>query len=136
MDAPLNRQSEDRRAKYALLVTALAPVLPQILGSAFNIWYNIALVDPLLGTAELKRRFVETVIVYNGLCYPVGVYVWLRLVYSLRPAFRRLHAGRAFRRRFFTGRAGASFVCRFGARSFAVLAGSSAFRSFSSRWEQ
>jgi adenylate cyclase len=93
MDAPLNRQSEDRRAKYALLVTALAPVLPQILGSAFNIWYNMAVVDPLLGTAEIKRRFLQTVIVYNALCYPVGIYVWLRLVYSLRPAFKRLQAG-------------------------------------------
>ena len=73
-----------------MLVTALAPVLPQILGSAFNIWYNIAVVDPLLATAELKQRFLQTVIVYNSLCYPVCAYVWLRLVYSLRPAFKRL----------------------------------------------
>jgi adenylate cyclase len=93
MDAPLNRQSEARRVKYALLVTALAIVLPQILGSAFNIWYNITVVNPLLGTAELKRRFLQTVIVYNSFCYPVGAYVWLRLVYSLRPAFRRLQSG-------------------------------------------
>ena len=93
MDASLNAQSEARRAKYALLVTALALVLPQILGSAFNIWYNIAVVDPLLATPELKRRFLQTVIVYNSLCYPVGAYVWLRLVYSLRPAFKRLQTG-------------------------------------------
>jgi adenylate cyclase len=93
MDAPLNRQSEARRAKYALLVTALAPALPQILGSAFNIWYNIAIIDPLMGTAELKRRFLQTVIVYNSFCYPVGAYAWLRLVYSLKPAFKRLQAG-------------------------------------------
>jgi adenylate cyclase len=93
MDASLNAQSEARRAKYALLVTALAPVLPQILGSAFNIWYNIAVVDPLLATSELKRRFLQTVIVYNSLCYPLVACVWLRLVYSLRPAFKRLQTG-------------------------------------------
>jgi adenylate cyclase len=93
MDAPLSGQSEARRAKYALLVTALALGLPQILGSAFNIWYNIVVVDPLLGTAELKRRFLQTVIVYNCLCYPVIAYAWLRLVYSLKPAFKQLQSG-------------------------------------------
>jgi adenylate cyclase len=93
MDSPLNRQNEARRAKYALLVTALSLAAPQILGSAFNIWYNITVVDPLLGIAELKRRFLQTVIVYNSFCYPVGAYIWLRLVYSLRPAFRRLQSG-------------------------------------------
>jgi len=28
------------RERYSLLLTALAPVVPQIIGSAFNIWYN------------------------------------------------------------------------------------------------
>jgi adenylate cyclase len=93
MHTSLNRQSDARRIKYAFLVTAFAPALPQILGSAFNIWYNIAVVDPLLVTDELKRRFLQTVIVYNSLCYPVGFYVWLRLVYSLRPVIERLQAG-------------------------------------------
>jgi adenylate cyclase len=93
MHTSLNRQSEAQRIKYALLVTALAPALPQILGSAFNIWYNIAVVDPLLVTPALKRRFLETVIVYNCLCYPVGFYVWVRLVFSLRPVLEPLQAG-------------------------------------------
>ena len=86
-------QSEARRIKYALLVTALAPALPQILGSAFNIWYNIAVVDPLLVTAALKRRFLQTIVVYNSICYPIGFYLWVRLVYSLRPVLERLQAG-------------------------------------------
>lgn len=84
---------EARRNRYALLLTALAPLLPQILGSAFNIWYNIIIVDPLLATAALKQRFLMTVIVYNSVCYPVAVYLWLRLVYSLRPALRKLESG-------------------------------------------
>ena len=49
------------RIGYALLLTALSPLLPQILGSAFNIWYNIIIVDPLLTTAALKQRFLSTV---------------------------------------------------------------------------
>jgi adenylate cyclase len=93
MDGLVNARPEARRIKYALLVTALAPLLPQILGSAFNIWYNIIIIDPLLTTPALKERFMKTVIVYNSLCYPIGLYLWLRLVYSLRPALRKIERG-------------------------------------------
>ena len=95
MDGTVNALPEARRLKYALLVTALAPMLPQLLGSAFNIWYNIVIVDPLLTTPALRERFVETVVVYNSLCYPIAVYLWLRVVYSLRPALTRIERGEA-----------------------------------------
>src|SRR2546429_180601 len=36
------------RERYGLLLTALAPVVPQIIGSAFNIWYNTTVIQPLL----------------------------------------------------------------------------------------
>ena len=71
MDAPAKVRPQAVQISYALLITALSPVLPQILGSAFNIWYNIIIVDPLLTTAALKQRFLNTVIVYNIICYPV-----------------------------------------------------------------
>jgi adenylate cyclase len=93
MKGSVNAGSDAGRLKYVLLFTALAPVLPQILGSAFNIWYNIIIVDPLLDTAALKERFLKTVIVYNSVCYPLAVYLWLRLVYSLRPALSRIERG-------------------------------------------
>ena len=89
---PVRKQ---RQISYALLITALSPVLPQILGSAFNIWYNIIIVDPLLTTAALKQRFLSTVIVYNSICYPLVRYLWLRLVYSLRPALTKMRTWRA-----------------------------------------
>ncbi len=89
----MDARPEARRIRYALLVVALAPVLPQILGSAFNIWYNIILIDPLLTTPALKERFMKTVFVYNSVCYPLGIYLWLRLVYSLRPALRKIERG-------------------------------------------
>ena len=81
MDAALKR--------HPLLVTALAPLIPHLLGSAFNIWYNMTVIDPLLLTAGLKERFIATVIIWNALAYPAAVLIWLRLILSLRPAFQR-----------------------------------------------
>lgn len=81
------------RPRVALIVTALAPVIPQLLGSAFNIWYNLSVVEPLLGTAELKQRFLQTCIYYNALVYPVAMFVWLRQVLSIGPVLRTLHSG-------------------------------------------
>src|SRR5919108_3816600 len=79
------------RARYGLLVTALAPVIPQILGSAFNIWYNAAVVDPML-TPALRQRFFETVVAYNALVYPIGVYLWSKRIFSFRALLHRLQA--------------------------------------------
>src|ERR1700730_7497759 len=80
------------RERYGLLVTALAPVVPQILGSAFNIWYNATVIEPLL-TPALKQRFFEAVVLYNSVVYPVGVFLWLRRIFSFRDLFHRLCKG-------------------------------------------
>src|SRR5215475_9727507 len=81
------------RKRYGLLLTALAPVVPQILGSAFNIWYNTTVIRPLLVSPELKQRFYETVIAYNLVVYPIGVVLWLRRIFSFRELFHRLAEG-------------------------------------------
>ncbi len=83
------------RERYALLLTALAPVVPQILGSAFNIWYNTTVIYPLLTSPALKQRFFETIVVYNGVIYPIGVFLWLKRIFSFRDLFHRLRAGSA-----------------------------------------
>ncbi len=67
-------ESGAARAHYGLLLTALAPLIPQILGSAFNIWYNATVIDPMF-TPALRQRFFGTVIVYNAVVYPIGVYL-------------------------------------------------------------
>ena len=90
MDAALKAPS-----RYGLLVTGFAPLLPQIFGSAFNIWYNAVIVNPLLTTPALKQRFVETVVGYNVFAYPLAVGGWLWVVYSLRAHFHALLAGRS-----------------------------------------
>lgn len=93
MDAALSVPKCPRGQPMGLLLTALAPVVPQILGSVFNIWYNRNVVTPLLTTEALKHRFIETIIVFNVLTYPIAIFVWLRLVYSLREPFRQLCGG-------------------------------------------
>ena len=82
MDAALKR--------HPLLVTALAPLIPHLVGSAFNIWYNMKVIDPLLIAAGLRERFIQTVIVWNLIAYPIAVAVWAWLILSLRRSFHRL----------------------------------------------
>lgn len=79
--------------RHPFLVTALAPLIPHLLGSAFNIWYNMTVIDPLLVAAGLKQRFISTVIVWNAGAYPAAVMIWLWLILSLRPAYQRLAGG-------------------------------------------
>jgi adenylate cyclase len=79
--------------RHALLVTALAPLIPHLVGSAFNIWYNMTVIDPLLIAAGLKQRFVSTVIVWNAVAYPAAVAIWLWLIFSLRSTYQRLARG-------------------------------------------
>ena len=95
MDAPLNHPTPDPRCLRGLLLTALAPVIPQIAGSIVNIYYNVRVVTPLLDTAALKARFVATVIGYNVVVYPVAVGVWIWIILSLRGVYARLCAGEA-----------------------------------------
>src|SRR5215470_14537842 len=80
------------RERYGVLLTALAPVIPQILGSAFNIWYNATVIEPLLVSPALKQRFFDTVVAYNGIVYPIGVFLWLRRILSFRRLFHHLCA--------------------------------------------
>lgn len=71
-------------------LVACAPSLAQLLGSAFNIWYNFTYVQPLLNPEQLAT-FWQTVQVFNGIVYPLGGGLWLWLVFSLRYACQKLH---------------------------------------------
>jgi adenylate cyclase len=93
MDTP--EKVTTARKRYGLLLTALAPVVPQILGSAFNIWYNTTVIQPLLVSPGLKQRFIETIIIYNVVAFPIGIVLWLRRIMSFRELFHGLCAGMA-----------------------------------------
>jgi adenylate cyclase len=81
------------RGRYALLVTALAPVVPQILGAAFNLWYNAVVIAPMLTSPALKQRFFDTVIIYNPIVFPLGIWLWLQRIRSVARVFRSLEQG-------------------------------------------
>ncbi|HEY2124371.1 MAG TPA: adenylate/guanylate cyclase domain-containing protein [Chthoniobacterales bacterium] len=91
MDASLKHSP--RPVRYPLMVTALSPLIPHLLGSVFNIWYNMVIIDPLLRAAGLRNRFIATIIIWNVVAYPIALAVWLRLIYSLRSTFHRLLRG-------------------------------------------
>jgi adenylate cyclase len=82
------------RARYGLFLTALAPLVPQILGSAFNIWYNNTVIEPLL-TPALKQRFGWTWVLYTILAFLIGLVLWLKRILSFRELFHRLCNGSA-----------------------------------------
>lgn len=68
---------------WRLGLVAGAPILAQLLGSVFNIWYNYVYVQPLLSANELTV-FWRTVTIYNAIAYPIGIATWLWIVRSLQ----------------------------------------------------
>jgi len=88
-------QRSAARARYGLLVVALAPVVPQILGSAFNIWYNTTVIEPLLVSPALKQRFAWTWMLYTIVAFLIGLILWLRRIRSVGDFFHRLQKGQS-----------------------------------------
>ena len=82
------------RSRPTLLWIALAPLIPQLLGSVFNIWYNVVAIKPLLGDGALRDRFFLTVAIYNMVAYPAGVVIWVWCLFSLRPVLKHLRESR------------------------------------------
>ncbi len=77
-----------------LLLLVCAPLAAEFLSSAFNIWYNITHIKPLLTPAQLTV-FVNTIGVYNAFAYPATVGSWAWLVFSLwRPCLQVQHTQR------------------------------------------
>ena len=81
-----------RRTRRPLLITGLAPLVPILIGSAVNIWYNLTQIDPLL-TPRQRGIFVDTVAVFNLAVYPPAVGAWAWIVASLRGPMRALRRG-------------------------------------------
>ncbi|MFL6515900.1 MAG: adenylate/guanylate cyclase domain-containing protein [Chthoniobacterales bacterium] len=79
--------------RLALVLTALAPLVPQILGSAFNIWYNAVIIQPMLTPIGLTGRFLATIVVYNVIVFPVGIWLWLKRVHYFSKPFHLLRRG-------------------------------------------
>lgn len=67
---------------YRLAVVAATPIVAQLIGSAFNIWYNLTQVRPLLSEAQ-HERLVETISIFNFSIYPAATLLWLWIVLRL-----------------------------------------------------
>jgi adenylate cyclase len=81
-------------ASRALLLIGIAPLLPTLIGSLVNIWYNATQIEPLLTPAQ-HALFVRIVIVFNLVIYPPFVAIWAAVLLSLRAPLRAFAAGEA-----------------------------------------
>jgi adenylate cyclase len=77
---------------HPLLLTGSAPLVPSVIGSAVNIWYNLTHIEPLLTPAQ-HAVFVRTIAIYNVTAYPLLTGVWVWLLLTLRRPFRDLARG-------------------------------------------
>jgi len=77
--------------RQGLLITALSLAPSQLIGSAFNIWYNLSHIQPLL-TPTQHQVFQEAIGVFNLTVYPAAAALWFWLFFSLRPVAARLLA--------------------------------------------
>lgn len=73
---------------YRFVLVGALPVLPQLLVSAFNIWYNLTHIYPLLTATQLEA-FLKTVQVFNAVVYPLGLLAWLYVLTTLWQGIRR-----------------------------------------------
>lgn len=80
--------------RRALWIVGSATIVAQLIGSAFNIWYNLTQIKPLLGP-EQYERFQQAVGVFNVLVYPIAIGFWVRIVMSLREPMRMVCSGDA-----------------------------------------
>ena len=93
-DAGLNRRSWSFFERHGLLLVCISPVIANLIGSAFNIFYNSTQIEKLLTDAQ-QLRFAACWQVYNGIIYPVAIFCFVLPLFWLRPTHRALLRGEA-----------------------------------------
>lgn len=93
----MNRQTTTfQRTTYlrrnAWWLTTFAPLLPNVVGSVFNVWYNLTNIQPLLSPPQLSR-FMVAVTIYNAIIYPILIYFYVKWMLSVRQTWHRLNSG-------------------------------------------
>ncbi len=63
-----------------------------LLGSAFNIWYNATRIEQMLSEAQLNR-FHDCWMVFNVIIYPTAAFLWVIPLVWLKPMHRAQLAG-------------------------------------------
>jgi len=72
---------------YALWIIGVTPVLAQLVGSTFNIWYNVIYTEPLLSVRQ-HAVFLKTIQIYNVTVYPVLGVFWVWMIWRIGRSFR------------------------------------------------
>ncbi|OYW13619.1 MAG: hypothetical protein B7Z55_16520, partial [Planctomycetales bacterium 12-60-4] len=67
---------------------------PQVIGSLFNIWYNLLHIDPLLTDSQLAR-FQTGIVWVNATLYPIATAIGLSIIWSLQSVLKNVCNGRA-----------------------------------------
>ncbi len=80
--------------RHGLWLIGVAPIVPQVVGSAVNIWYNLIHIKPLLSPAQLAV-FLRTITVFNLAVYPVALLVWVGVLRSLLSPWKAAMTGQA-----------------------------------------
>ena len=88
-----NRRSWKFAERHALLLVGISPIIPNLIGSTFNILYNHTQIEPILSPAQ-KEQFHNCVLGYNLVVYPIAIACFVAPLLWLRPFHRDLLAGR------------------------------------------
>ena len=70
-----------------ILWISLSLLGAQLIGSAFNIWYNLSHIRPLLD-AEQKEAFAAGIRYFNAIVYPIAFAIWIGIVLSISRAWK------------------------------------------------
>lgn len=90
--APANLRRWSLVQRRGLLLVALSPVIANLVGSAFNIWYNERQIRPILTDAQLER-FGDCWLWFNLIVYPIAVSCWAAPLAWLVKTHRQVLAG-------------------------------------------
>ena len=78
--------------RRGLLLVAISPVVANLVGSAFNIWYNARQIEPILTDAQ-HQRFGDCWMWFNLIVYPIAVGCWAAPLVWLAKTHWQLLAG-------------------------------------------
>src|SRR5919106_5500477 len=69
LQPPGNEHRVSWAVRNALWLIGITPLIPQVVGSAANIWHNVIHIKPLLSDAQ-HAVFLSTITTFNSAVYP------------------------------------------------------------------
>ncbi|MEZ6087754.1 MAG: adenylate/guanylate cyclase domain-containing protein [Pirellulaceae bacterium] len=79
---------EDTAYRKTLVMIAIVPLVAQVIGSAFNIFYNVSHIEPLI-KPEQKTALLGSIMRVNAIVYPLATACWLSIVLRFRGTLRK-----------------------------------------------